>query len=157
MAIYQLFDEVYDPSFKGRSVECSLSERRHSKKIEPISFQEEPCSKGSAGWFSGIVSRVAFLFLLVLDLGWLVFNAVKGLSLFILHILYKKKRDRIQKALVNCRRALVCAAALFLGLFSPSFGLLVAWTYFSSYDKQGLVEVIPQSIREHIESLSKAS
>ncbi len=157
MAIYQLFDEVYDPNPKKEPLQGTSKRVGLSGKIEAIYPSKEELPPSGAKWFSGAVSRCAFLFLLVLDIGWLIVSVIKGCILLCLHGLYKKQAKRLQQVIRDCRRALVCAAALFLGLFSPAFGILVAWTYFSSYDTPGLHEVLPRGIREQLESLSNNS
>ena len=50
-------------------------------------------------------------------------------------------------AWVSLRRSLVCGVSLFIALFSPAFGIMIACTYFLMYDKSGIEEVVPSSLQ----------
>jgi hypothetical protein len=51
------------------------------------------------------------------------------------------------KAWVSLRRSLVCGVSLFIALFNPAFGIMIACTYFLMYDKSGIEEVVPSSLQ----------
>ena len=101
--------------------------------------------------FSCITARLLFLLLLIVDFLW----GLYVLSLFIVLMIaacvtcFKVSSFSHVAAsyAVSIRRASVCAVALFLALFSPGFGIMIACTYFLMYDKDGLEEVVPSSLQ----------
>ena len=60
---------------------------------------------------------------------------------------------RLSKSWLSLKRAFICAIALFLALLSPSLGIMVACAYFLMYDKSGVEEVVPSSLREQFKDL----
>ena len=59
----------------------------------------------------------------------------------------------LAKAALNMRRSIVCSLALFVGLFSPPFGIMVACTYFLMYDKAGMEEVVPAPLQAQFKDI----
>jgi hypothetical protein len=45
--------------------------------------------------------------------------------------------------------------ALLIALLSTGFGIMIACTYFVMYDKEGIDEVVPSSLREHFKEFFK--
>lgn len=101
--------------------------------------------------FSATAARLFFLLLFVADLLWICY-ALSQLAFAVVgycvtggrHTTFKNLSE---KAWVTLRRSLVCGISLFITLFSPAFGIMVACTYFLMYDKTGIEEVIPSSLQ----------
>jgi hypothetical protein len=62
-----------------------------------------------------------------------------------------------KRSLLNIRRSLACGLGLIIGLIAPSFGIMVACTYFLMYDKKGIDEVVPGPIRAQFKELFNSS
>ncbi|NGX45517.1 MAG: hypothetical protein K940chlam2_00672 [Chlamydiae bacterium] len=111
--------------------------------------------------FSACVSRLSFLFLLVADLAWMIFS-LSLLLVSLVGILFTGGRFPLfrrlaKRALLNSRRSLACGLGLTIGLIAPSFGIMVACTYFLMYDKKGIDEVVPGPIRAQFKELFNSS
>jgi hypothetical protein len=109
--------------------------------------------------FSLLVTRFFFFLLLIADLVWgayallLLTISVAGGLLTAFHSPFF--RSLWVKGFLMLKRCLVCALSLFVGLFSPAFGIMVACTYFLMYDKSGIEEVIPTSLQDQFKDLFK--
>ena len=92
-----------------------------------------------------------FLLLLAADLLWTCYALLLlSFSLLGLAVTGGKAlafKARCDRAWISLRRSLVCGVSLFLALFSPSFGIMIACTYFLMYDKSGIEEVVPSSLQ----------
>lgn len=132
MAIYQLFEQV-----------------KQEEKRAPEPQLEVPVRRGS--FFTSLVTRLSFVFLLVADLVWLIYTIGQIILIGTIHCLLFGKsiafNRAFSRAYLSLRRALVCAISLLIGLFCPSFGMMVACTYFLMYDKSGIDEVIPAPLQ----------
>jgi hypothetical protein len=129
MAIYEFDQEKFDPSF-----------------VDAPQAQEEEKSS----LFSTIVTRFFFLLLLVADLLWLAYSC---LILVVLLPFALKKRGICKKAQLSLQRSSACGISLFVGLFSPPFGIMVACTYFLMYDKAGMEEVVPAPLQAQFKNI----
>lgn len=136
MAIFQLFDQI-----------------KQEEKVHPEPELEAPPRKG--GFFSTLVTRFSFLFLLAADLVWLLYTVGQILVIGTVYCLsFGKRFNRaFSRAYLSFRRALVCAVSLLIGLFCPAFGMMVACTYFLMYDKTGIDEVIPAPLQAQFREL----
>lgn len=139
MAIYQLFEAIKQEKVQDKAAFTETFDV-HVKEAPP---------KGR--FFSTLVTRFCFFFLLVADLAWGVYGF---LTLLFGLITFSKKT--IAKGYLNFRRSLVCGLSLFLGLFSPPFGIMVACTYFLMYDKAGIEEVVPGPFQAQFRDLFKS-
>ena len=148
---------IYDLSKVVTRGACAAPLWEEEISVEPE--KEAPPERGSL--FSACAARLFFLILLVADLIWM------GVSLSILLITslqvactggqHKAWRTKQLKYWVAVRRSLVCAVALCLALFSPSFGIMVACTYFFMYDQTGIDEVVPSSLRSQFKAMMPRS
>jgi cation transport ATPase len=107
--------------------------------------------------FSAVASRLFFLLLLLADLLWMTYTILSS-AVFLLVILctggrFARIREWQSKKWISLRRSLVCAVALVVALFSPSFGVMVACTYFLMYDKAGIEEVVPSALQSEFKEL----
>lgn len=118
-------------------------------------LEERP--KQRSGLFASFITRLTFTFLLAADLIWLVYTIGQIIVVGALHCAFLGKKLRLHRAFsrafLSLRRALVCAISLIIGLFCPSFGMMVACTYFMMYDKAGVEEVIPGPLQTQFREL----
>lgn len=142
MAIYELFDKEQAEKF--------------TETFEQI---EAADGKGKGHFFSTLVTRFCFLFLLLADLAWLLYTGVMLLLTSTLLLLTGMKNESLQKHVrklfLSFRRAAVCGLSLFVGLFCPPFGIMVACTYFLMYDKRGMEEVVPAPLQAQFKGIFK--
>lgn len=129
------------------------------EKIENFTETFEPIEKSSekSSIFSTLVTRFCFFLLLIGNALWLVYNTFLFILSMSLLLLTGGKKDRFQtmfnKSALNMRRSIVCGLALFIGLFSPPFGIMVACTYFLMYDKAGMEEVVPAPLQAQFKGI----
>ena len=143
MTIHHLYDDE----------EETFTETFETKQAPP----PKPGKFAGSRFFSSCVSRLSFVLLMVVNIGWfaltltlLIFSLIgtllTGGRLSFFYRLRKKSQ-------LNLRRSLACALGLLIGCISPSFGIMVACTYFLMYDKKGIDEVIPGPIRAQFKEL----
>lgn len=143
MAIYQLFEqekkETFTDTFDSRDL--------------PF---EKP-KKG--GLFSTLVTRFCFFLLLLVDTAWFFWNLFMiSLALTVFAITLGKFspfKKFLIRSFLHLRRSVVCYLALLIGLFSPSFGIIVACTYFLMYDKEGMQQVVPTPLQAQFKDIFK--
>jgi membrane glycosyltransferase len=144
MAIYQLFEEEKKESFTETF-----------ERSEPLNKKKEK----SGHFFSTMITRFCFLLLLIADTAWFVYNcltlllAAIGLMVTAGKIAFFKKM--FNRCALHFRRSLICWLSLFIGLFSPPFGIMVACTYFLMYDKAGMEEVVPATLQAQFKDIFK--
>ncbi len=110
--------------------------------------------------FSTIVTRFFFLLLLVADLVWAAYSiavfALVGLGSLVSMRKVAALNSLCSRRWLAVKRSLICAVALGITLFSPSFGIMIACTYFLMYDKSGIEEVVPSSLQDQFKEFFKA-
>lgn len=141
MTIYQLFDEEKKQTFTE-------------------TFDQHDASGETTGGrrlFSTLVTRFCFLLLIAGDAAWLVYNTGMLLIASLAYLLTAGRNIHVNKIfrkfILHFCRSAVCGLALFVGLFSPPFGIMVACTYFLMYDKAGMEEVVPASLQAQIKDI----
>lgn len=149
MAIFQLYQE--------RSTKRQAEET--VPYTETFEFEEGIQEKKRDSFFSSLLTRFFFFILLIADLLWgvyalalLVFSLIGGIVTCFQAALFK---SLFAKAFLMVRRCLICGLSLFVGFFSPAFGIMVACTYFLMYDKSGIEEVIPSSLQDQFKDIFK--
>ncbi len=60
---------------------------------------------------------------------------------------------KLIKSWLSLKRSFICGIALLLAMLSPALGIMIACTYFLMYDKSGVEEVVPASLREQFKDL----
>lgn len=109
--------------------------------------------------FSSVSARLFFIVLLVGDILWFTYCCLlltlAGLTSLMTFGKVHFLKKMTLRAWLSLKRSLVCVLALIVALFSPAYGIMVASTYFIMYDKTGLEEVIPASIRSAFGDLFK--
>lgn len=141
MAIYDIF-EPEEPEGEEQ-LELDLGPGESGAEEETFSKRDR--------LFSTLVARLFFLLLFVADVAWIVYSVL----LFSLSLLgyfgtlckFPFLKESAGGFWVSIKRSCVCGLSLFLALFSPAFGIMVACTYFLMYDKAGIEEVVPASLQ----------
>ncbi|MEX0961491.1 MAG: hypothetical protein WDZ28_01375 [Simkaniaceae bacterium] len=141
MAIYKLSDFQELPL---------NDEQKEDSDPSPLSFRERI--------FSSLAARLFFALLLCADLAWTAYSLVMLLVYFLLSAatgfsssLLKQKLKRTR---LSIKRALVSFVALTVAIFSPALGILFACSYFLMYDKEGIDEVVPASLKDQFKEFS---
>lgn len=106
-------------------------------------------------FFSALTARVLFFILFAADLCWIAYAATLLVVACILYLFsglrWSLVRYVMHKQWIALKRASVCGISLFIALFSPALGIMVACTYFLMYDKTGIQEVVPTSLQEQFQ------
>ncbi len=133
---------IYDMSGAQRTLPQSAGTQFLEQETGPI---------GGRNWISAFLARSFFFALLLFDLCWgcysflLMVLASFGAMLSFGRIpLFLKIQS---KSWLSIKRAMVCALALLVALFTPPFGIMIACTYFLMYDKNGIKEIVPESLQ----------
>jgi len=163
MVIHQLFTEGkkntqrthYEEVTQDSSglVNCYVAE--HKEEVsEGVSLKRDRV-------FNGVITRLLFLFLFVSDLIWGAYNLILCL-VSLLGVLCTFNRvllfsGMLARSYLNIKRFAVCLLALFVALFCPTFGIMIACSYFFLYDKSALEEIVPSAIKEQFQDLFQAA
>lgn len=149
---------IYDFS-KSEKNERNASALRNHHSIEEEEFSAESEMAGTLQskvktrdrFFSSLAARLFFMLLLGGNFLWTCYALVRLSFSLTGRLLTADKATFFtsisEKAWVSLRRSLVCGVSLFLALFSPAFGIMIACTYFLMYDKSGIEDVIPSSLQ----------
>lgn len=130
-------------------------------QIEKKAEAEEPVVIAPAKnrFFSSVAARLFFFLLLLGDLLWMTYGIVLLLGSAIGALITRSKVplciELRQNAWLTVKRSLVCAISLFVALFSPAFGIMIACTYFLMYDPQGIEEIVPSSLQSQFKEFFK--
>ena len=131
-----------------------------TKEPEPTAEPEaEILSSNKDRFFSSLTARVLFFLLLIGDICW----GIYALSLLLISgALTLATAGKVgifnhlyQKNWISLKRSGICGVALFISLFSPALGIMIACTYFMMYDKKGIQEVVPRSLQEQFQEFLK--
>lgn len=137
-----------------------ISREEISRTEEETSLIEEK-SAGWEGFFSSLCARLFFLLLIVFDALWFSYHLCKISVCLVFHVCFLGRSVVLQKKLakgwISLKRAVICALALFIALFSPAFGIMIGCTYFLMYDRKGIEEVVPSSLQEQFKELFAAN
>lgn len=107
--------------------------------------------------FSAIAARFFFFLLLIADVVWGVYSIVALSIKLTLNLLTLGRvsflRKTTAKSWLSVKRSIVCGIALFIALFSPALGIMFSCMYFLMYDKNGVDEVVPSSLRDQFKEI----
>lgn len=148
MAIYNIFDQV------EKNEDNALFSSRQSPYID-----EHILSKKNEGgsFFSRVAARFFFFLLLCADILWMVYSlcslAVKLVIWCALAFRLNPLKKSVKRTYLSLKRSLVCCIALFVALFSPALGIMFSYMYFLMYDKEGVDEIVPSSLKEQFDEM----
>ena len=149
MTIYNIFDYAETSNdFEDESAACF--------KNKSENYIQDPSSKKDA-FLSAFFARMFFLCLLIVDTLW----GALSITLFSLKLsvnvltLFRSKRlvKSLRKSFLAVKRAVVCFVALFIAIISPALGIMFSCMYFLMYDKNGVEEIVPSSLKGHFKEI----
>jgi hypothetical protein len=101
---------------------------------------------------SSLLVRGFFLLLILIDALWMVYSCTLMVACFILKVVCFGRvlvfNHFFQVEFRNFTRGSVCLVALFIALFNPALGIMFSCLYFMMYDRSGIEEIVPLSLRE---------
>ncbi|MFY7843048.1 MAG: hypothetical protein ACOVOR_03425 [Rhabdochlamydiaceae bacterium] len=107
-----------------------------------------------------LTSRLFFFSFFLLDLLWGLYALTTFTLAIFSHLLTLKKfsilKELIHSSWISLRRSLACGLSLFVALFNPAFGVMIACTYFLMYDKKGVEEIVPSVLQEHFKDFMES-
>lgn len=159
MAIYDIFEFERSEIEKEKCSPQLLTEEAVGEEEPQAAVHQTQLSRRDR-FFSSLTARLFFFLLLLADLLWFCYavgvlvlcSAAMAVTFFKVSFLY----DLYQRMWLTLKRSLVCGVSLFLTLFSPAFGIMIACTYFLMYDKTGIEEVVPASLQSQFKEFFKA-
>ncbi|MBS0616191.1 MAG: hypothetical protein JSR58_06540 [Verrucomicrobia bacterium] len=126
---------------------------KHKEESETRSFTKKD------RLFSSLTTRILFFLLLIGDVLWAMYGVFVfgvGVLLTVMTLgLWRISKKMVRRQWMNLKRAGVCGISLFIALFSPALGIMIACTYFLMYDKDGIQEVVPTSLQEQFQEFLK--
>lgn len=145
MAIYNIFDHVEKDQITQTS---SSIDREEIPKEERYRLDR---------FFSAVTARLFFIFLFFADILWGIYAIAVFSFFFLLNTitLFRSKKLilKLKSSFLSIKRFIICAFSLIIAIFSPSLGILFSCMYFMLYDRKGIEEVVPSSLREQFEDL----
>ncbi|HUD01529.1 MAG TPA: hypothetical protein VMR37_04330 [Rhabdochlamydiaceae bacterium] len=121
--------------------------------------ETEVLSSGKDRFFSSLTARVLFFLLLIGDIFWGVYALCLVLIAGPLNLLTGGRAQFLHRLLrknwISLKRSGICGVSLFISLFSPALGIMIACTYFMMYDKKGIQEVVPRSLQDQFQEFLK--
>ncbi|MFZ4773118.1 MAG: hypothetical protein ACOYK9_03920 [Chlamydiia bacterium] len=143
MAIYNIFDYG------------TLNGQKEEQLFIPEAPQAVAEDQGSL--FSALAARLFFFILLLADIAWGIYSFVALVVKLVLCGLTFNKLEPLNASLsrtyLSFKRSLVCAIALMVALFSPALGIMFSCMYFLMYDKSGVEEIVPTSLRDQFRDI----
>ncbi|MBY0528645.1 MAG: hypothetical protein K2P51_00455 [Rhabdochlamydiaceae bacterium] len=154
MAIY----DISEVEKQGTSHTASSETREEAEISNEPSISAPSFCKDR--FFSSLTARLFFLILLCADVLWAVYSLIlwSVAALLCLATVFKVSSllEFCSVRWLSVRRSLICGVSLFITLFSPSFGIMIACTYFLMYDKSGIEEVVPSSLQSQFKEFFKS-
>ncbi|MDN3504887.1 MAG: hypothetical protein P0S95_04865 [Rhabdochlamydiaceae bacterium] len=103
-------------------------------------------------FLASLATRLLFLLLLAVDALWFVYSVVLFSVKLALNIgtffSLPLFRGSLSYSWLSIKRSLIGFISLFLALFSPALGFMFACLYFLMYDKNGVEEIVPKSLKD---------
>lgn len=154
MTIYNIFDYAETSNEFENAEHAAPYLKDKGRKHE--NYIQDPSSKKDA-FLSAFFARMFFLCLLVADICWGAFSiALFGIKLA-LNILtafqFKMLRKSLKKSFLAVKRSIVCMIALTIAIISPALGIMFSCMYFLMFDKTGVDEIVPSSLKGHFKEI----
>jgi hypothetical protein len=156
MAIYDIFEaktkELH--AEETEPADSASSEKNEEENRNKVSYTNRD------RMFTSLASRLFFILLFIADIFWIIYSTVLLILSTIAALATFQKvsfiKERAAKAWISFRRSLVCGLALFVTLFNPAFGIMIACTYFLMYDRNAVDEIVPASLQPQFKEFFKA-
>ena len=115
-------------------------------------FEKLKNKTSSSGIKTKVSTKLFFIFLMSLNAVWFGLAFFSVLILLFLNLITFFSLDRLKKILdkvyISLKRSSVCFIALLVAIFNPALGIMFSCLYFMTYDKMGIEEIIPSSLKE---------
>jgi hypothetical protein len=151
MAIYDIFNAGKSEMKSSTVAEPAFASEEEVSAEKEKSEAPEVIERARDRFFSSLCARLFFLLLLTADVIWVVYAfflfGVSSLAFLMTVGKVECFKRWNAHARLSIQRSLVCGLSLFIALFSPAFGIMIACTYFLMYDKRGIEEVVPSSLQ----------
>ena len=125
----------------------SIDSKAFYTRFESLKKQTDRPGVGSK-----VATRFFFLFLLFLNTIWISVASLAWVFFCLANLVTFNSISSLKliftKASVNLKRSAVCWIALLVALFNPALGIMFSCLYFMMYDKMGIEEIVPPSLRE---------
>ncbi|HSW86946.1 MAG TPA: hypothetical protein VLG49_05545 [Rhabdochlamydiaceae bacterium] len=147
MPIYDIFEakEKEETVEEPEQIQSASSERYEEENLNQVSYTNRDRV------FTSVAARLFFISLFIVDLFWIAYSTAQLIVSTVATVITLHKvsfiRERAVKSWISFRRSLVCGLALFVTLFNPAFGIMIACTYFLMYDKNAVEEIVPASLQ----------
>ncbi len=154
MTIYNIFDyaENTNDCHEGESFSSSIREKGSHRD----NYIQDPASKKDA-FLSAFFARLFFLCLLFADLLWGALSLALFSMKLLLNVLtlFRSKwlLNSLKKSALAVKRSIVCLIALTIAIISPALGIMFSCMYFLMYDKNGVDEIVPASLKGHFKEI----
>ena len=159
MAIYNIFD-YYDRESSAKSFlrsQAAIDPAMLGAPLPQQKIEEVTTDSASHSLMSAFAARLFFFILLIADVLWMVWTCA---LLTLKSALYLLTLGRIASLRASCsmswlnfKRGIVSAIALIVALFSPALGIMFSCMYFLMYDREGVDEIVPSSLREQFRDI----
>ncbi len=158
MAIFNIFDYYEEET-------SDMFSKEGRSKIDPDAFTANkvdenfiPSSNSKKEQlFSALAARFFFFVLLCADVAWGVYSFCilsSKLLMFLLTFCQSSfLKKSCAKSYLSAKRSIVCGIALVIAIFSPALGIMFGCMYFLMYDKNGVNEVVPSSLRDQFKEI----
>jgi hypothetical protein len=154
MTIFNIFD--YAETTNGSDLDDGYIAFSKERGRSNDNYIQDPSSKKDA-FFSAFFARIFFLCLLIADIFWgaySIFLFTLKLSLNIVTAFKVKKLTlSLKKSFLAVKRSIVCFIALSIAIISPALGIMFSCMYFLMYDKNGIEEIVPSSLKGHFKEI----
>ena len=154
MTIYNIFDyaETHN-DFDGAEADAPYLKdkaRKHDNYIQ------DPSSKKDV-FLSAFFARMFFLCLLIADIFWgavsIALFTVKLAINMLTFFRIKRFKKSLRKSFLAVKRSAVCMIALTIAIISPALGIMFSCMYFLMFDKKGVDEIVPSSLKGHFKEI----
>lgn len=154
MTIYNIFDYAETAETFDAPEDATAFIKDKVRKND--NYIQDPTSKKDA-FFSAFFARMFFLCLLGADALWGAFSIVLfvvKLALNIITLFHVKPLVKsLKRSFLAIKRSIVCFIALTIALISPALGIMFSCMYFLMYDKNGVDEIVPSSLKSHFKEI----
>ncbi|MCF7851705.1 MAG: hypothetical protein K9M07_00520 [Simkaniaceae bacterium] len=151
MAIYNIDDFREEGTKASVKNQTEISEENSTQYLkDQIKGFAKDKPKGRL--FSSITARFFFFLLLIADIVWGIYAMLSFIIKFAINLMtlfmIRPLVASMKYSWLSIKRAIICLIALALAIFSPALGIMFACLYFLMYDKKGVEEIVPSSLRD---------
>jgi hypothetical protein len=147
MAVYNINDFRKKEPEAPKRMMPKIDSKAFYSRFETIRKQTD-----RPGLLSSLLVRGFFILLLLADIIWIFYTTLMTVLGCLLKVItfgriqwFNRLFDLEWK---NLKRGTICFMALLIALFNPALGIMFSCLYFMMYDRTGIEEIVPSSLRE---------